>query len=537
MKYNTEKSILPILWTALMVKGVILLFAFLLPLNLLDLSATESSGNKLTDFAPEIWLSLLAFVFGTLIIVVSIASEKTPKLIDLFVTEYWSCLFIWLIALCGLENILVHFWDTGENRFIDNVTFLNNYVFLPGFILASIPYIFYILKYTKSSSVIKRIFRNNIRTINAARKVKSAIHINENHFMLLESVNQLHDLLQYIEFKEPQADIIHKLGRSLRYYLELKPSFPESYFRISDAVKNDVSFSTLSDRYVQIQNKKTFYEQKILRVLGTSYLLLIRDGHYELASLCGNELFETGKTAVDLEDHNVTDTVVMYFNTMLRFGINSGIKAREIRNIYNTIFHYSQLVDLFIEKRQEQRIIQCCRYFRFYAHEIGKVSLTEPIFAFLVEAFAVELKKILISVYDKDFPRSLQISIITIFNELGTQEKKRSTDLHQRQDSGLRMIQIALSLFYLKSNETEFNELVVGSMVRDLHGLDKKEATRIIHTACTHLEEASEDFWEETDQGSENVYYSPHKDQLPGFLEYFASRLTPAENTMSKAAP
>jgi hypothetical protein len=508
---------------ALFIKGVLIFAIYMLPTNLLDYSG--QSAEKLTDFAPELWLSLLGFVFGTLIIVVSIASEKTPKLIDLFVTEYWSCLFIWLIALCSLENIFLHFQHSGHRMFFDNMVFLNNYVFLPTIIIAAIPYIFYILKYTKSSSVIKRIFNDNLRTIRSARKVRSEIQINENHFRLLESVNQLHDLLQYIELKEPQADIIHKLGRSLRHYLEQKHSFPESYFKISSAVKNDVSFSTLSDKYLQIQNKKTFYEQKILRVLGTSYLLLIKDSHYDLASLCGSELFETGKTAVHLKDHNVTETVIIYFNTMLRFGINNGIKAREIRNTYNTIFHYSQLVDLLIEKRQNEKIIQCCGYFRFYANEVRKVSSSEPIFFFLVEAFAVELKKVLIAIHNNNFPREMQAAILTMFNELSSHGTRRSFDTLRDNDSGLRLIQIALSLFYMKNDEVEFNDVIVDSMVRDMKGLDRNEVKQTTTELCNRLQEASEDFWEETDQGSENIYYSPDKGELPKFLSYISSKI------------
>jgi len=62
-----------------------------LPLNLLDFFGTDTiNRNNLISYAPEVWLSLLALVFGTLIIVISIASESTPKLIDLFVGDYKS---------------------------------------------------------------------------------------------------------------------------------------------------------------------------------------------------------------------------------------------------------------------------------------------------------------------------------------------------------------------------------------------------------------------------------------------------------------
>jgi hypothetical protein len=79
----------------------------------------------------------------------------------------------------------------------------------------------------------------------------------------------------------------------------------------------------------------------------------------------------------------------------------------------------------------------------------------------------------------------------------------------------------------MKNDESEFNALIVESMITDMEGLDKNEAIQIINRACDRLEEASEDFWEETDQGSQNIYYSPDKNELPKFLSYFSLKLKP----------
>jgi hypothetical protein len=524
--YRRITDTTPILIMALLIKAAFILTAYLLPLNLLDFSGMQSSDlSNLIDFSPEIWLALLAFVFGTLIIVISIASEKTPKLIDLFVTEYWSRLFIWLIALSSMENIYLHFLHARHTAFIDNFIFLNNYIFLPGFVITAIPYIFYILKFTKSSNVIKKIYDENIRTVRAARNNSSPLQVSQNHTNLFETVNQLHDLLQYIEFKEPKGDIISRLGKSLRFYLGQKKKFPAHYFVLSDSVKTDISFKTLGEKYVQIEREKTFYEHKVLRVLGTSYLLLMKDGHYDLASLCGSELYATAKSAADLDDDEVVNTVLIHFNTILRFGINHGLKTREIRNVYNTIYHYSLLVNLFIQKREEERVVQCCRYFGFYANELGKFSVSEPLFIFLLEALAIELKKILISLHNHNFSREQQVIILRMFNQLSAEQKRRVSEAQWINDSGLRLIQIALCLFYMDRQEEKFIDLTVASMVKDLKGLSKNRALQIISNDCERIKEEREDFWEETDQGSRNIYYSPHKIELPKFTEYVCSKI------------
>ena len=53
---------------------------------LFDLGEDTHGAVDLT-FAPEIWGGVLATVLGTLIIVIAIAAESTPKLMDLFVKK------------------------------------------------------------------------------------------------------------------------------------------------------------------------------------------------------------------------------------------------------------------------------------------------------------------------------------------------------------------------------------------------------------------------------------------------------------------
>ena len=68
-------------------------------------------------FAPEIWGGVLATVLGTLIIVIAIAAESTPKLMDLFVKDWVSLLFIWFLILASIHStiIMYYFWPNGKN--------------------------------------------------------------------------------------------------------------------------------------------------------------------------------------------------------------------------------------------------------------------------------------------------------------------------------------------------------------------------------------------------------------------------------------
>ena len=55
-------------------------------------------------FAPEIWGGVLAMVLGTLIIVVAIAAESSPKLMDLFVKDWLSLIYVWFLILSSSCN-------------------------------------------------------------------------------------------------------------------------------------------------------------------------------------------------------------------------------------------------------------------------------------------------------------------------------------------------------------------------------------------------------------------------------------------------
>ncbi len=443
-----------------------------LPLNLLDFFGTDTiNRNNLISYAPEVWLSLLALVFGTLIIVISIASESTPKLIDLFVGDYKSRLFIWLISLSGLENIILQLIHTQQTVFFDNLIFLNNYVLLPAFVILSIPYIFYILKYTKSSNVIDKIFDENRKTIRRVRKIRdSEIQISENQHNLFETINQLHDILQYVRFKEPKADIIHKFGKSLRFYLTRKKSFPHGYFGLGGEIRKDISFRTLAAKFPQVEAEQTFYEQKVLRIIGTSYLLLMQDGHFDLAS------------------------------------------------------HYSQLIDFLIKRNEVERIVECCNYFAFYGKEVRRLTHSEASFIFLIDAFATELKKILITLHDNRFDRELQLMVLKIFNELNSHQENGTAD-HRLANNGSRLIQISLCLYYIYKMEEEFNEIIIQTMISDFSGMDEYAARRVIMQDCDRIKEEREEFWEDTDQGNSNIFYTPHKNELSKFSSYFLFKL------------
>ena len=106
-------------------------------------------------FAPEIWGGVLAMVLGTLIIVIAIAAESSPKLMDLFVKDWLSLTYVWFLILASLHAVVIMFYVGPLGR-VSSVV-LNIYVFLFLGSIFTLPYIFYILLYSKTSNVVSTI--------------------------------------------------------------------------------------------------------------------------------------------------------------------------------------------------------------------------------------------------------------------------------------------------------------------------------------------------------------------------------------------
>lgn len=520
------------LFNALAIKVSLILAAFFWPFDLFYLFLSHGLKlNLIVDSAPEVWLGLLAMVLGTLIIVISIAAASTPKLIDLFVTDARSRLFIWLIALSSAENILLQSSIAHESAFFNNLFFINNYLLLPLFSVIAIPYIYYILSYTKISNVIKIIFDENLKTIKDAPTVDSRSSVEKNHVALIETINQLQDLQQFIQFKEPKRSILHRMGESLREYVQLKKNIPDRYFKLSQEVKEDLLATITEEDYRLIEEKRIFYEDKVLRSLGNSYLLLVKDSHYDLASLCGSELLGVGKVAILAEEEEVINLLIVRFNTFIRYGINHGLKSRELRYAYNIIYHYSHFAGMLISSGQESKVKLCFQYFCFYLNEVIRLSLSDPLFIVLVNSFAEKLKEILIAVNKSNFDRQNQAAMLMMLNKASPMKHQLIVD-KKVDTSGFRIIQIAICLFYQSIGEEAYCEYMMNTLLQDIESLRSQNPIEIVDRDCERLMQEPEEFWEDTNQGNKNMFYSVHKDQIPLFKGKLIAKIINAQTSV-----
>tara|TARA_Y100000590_G_scaffold182298_1_gene207744 strand:+ start:171 stop:2426 length:2256 start_codon:yes stop_codon:yes gene_type:complete len=479
-------------------------------------------------FAPEIWGGVLAMVLGTLIIVIAIAAESSPKLMDLFVKDWLSLTYVWFLIIASLHAIVIMvYWDPLSR--VSSVI-LNTYVYLFLGSVLSLPYIFYILLYSKTSNVVVTISNIIKEFIVKLQKtgIKSAIQQNkqvveEYQKEMMGSLDQLDDLLAFTEFKETQTEIIHEISELIQKYIREKPDFNEQFFKLTSVIRNNATYRTYTEQqYQEMEGAGTFFEIKTFRLLGNSYIKMIENDRFDIASLIPAEMIDVGKTCIDMDDNKNINNVNIRFNTLFRFAVKHAYKNNEPRNLYNLAFHYSNMVQAYILAGRVDLVKYCYDKFKFYANDIYKNASQNPSLYFIVDTLTFELKKCQVLIHEQNWSNEDQLFLLNIILQLDAPPgfSKDSVDKGiLGGNNGTRRIQIGLALFYLSVSKPEFAKAIAEDYLDDLDYFDEKTFRQNVNTQCFLLSIFTAEFWEDTDRGNINIYFAQEKEMIEPFKE------------------
>ena len=494
-----------------------------------DISEEAHVAVDLT-FAPEIWGGVLATVLGTLIIVIAIAAESTPKLMDLFVRDWISLIFIWFLILASIHSTIIMYYFEPMDRL--SSVMLNTYIYLPLSSILSLPYIFYILLYSKTDNVIKKLYSLNIADIKRLKQKPIQLTMNDSkvieHYQhqLMSTIDQFDDLLEYISFKEAQTEIIRRVGDTVRVYMMNKDSYNSKFFTATDTIRNNPTFRTyVEHQYKDIEDRKTFYEVKSFKMMGNAYIRKMENGEYELASLIANEISSVGLLALELKQDNLITDINIRFNTFMRFAIKHAVRNNEPRNLYNLAFHYSTLLQGYVDKNKIDLLKMGYFYFKFYSNEIYKQAANNPSLYFIVDVLTTELKKISIRISEKNWDLELQEHLLKEILQLDNPPDYPKDDLDQSVNNGVRVLQIGLALHYIKIENFGFAETIVADVLDDLAYFDNQTYLNLMEGLYNRIKFSGPTFWEDTDRGNTNIYYSPDSDKIDDFKKMLSKQM------------
>lgn len=490
------------------------------------------------SFAPEVWLSLIELALGTLIIVISIASQSTPKLIDIYMQDWFSLIYIWFLIISGAQTVVINLYSQSKVSSSSSLV-LNAYFFLPVAIVLGFPYVFYILNATQPNMVIKKIHDKQLRQIHSLSHMTSQkllhvkAYVERYQWRLFESLNQLDNILDFVCLKEPKAQIIQNITTLVQEYISIKPLINSHFFQVSPKIHDDISFKTLIDQFDEMEQTQTFYEQKCFRLLGNAYIQFLEQGEFDLASLCGSAMSGISLTALQQADDKLIGVIIVRFNTMLRFALKHGVKNNEARNLYNLLFHYRNFIENLVKFGKIEYSKQSFFYLRTYGTEAFKLGRTSPAMYFIVDVFAAEMKRILILVYQYDWDLRVQEELLQEMLQVDSPPEANINDINRSEliNNGVRALQIALGLFYLKVGLSGFVCRIIDDILDDLEILGETTFKQVIDFTCDRLKSYQPSFWEDTDRGNSNLYYTPDQEQIEPFrtliYQQMVARLQP----------
>ena len=519
------------LYAALIIFGVMgladfLFRTYLFPVYtdfLLNIGANPDWTQLDVGFAPIVWLSFFAIVLGSLTIVITFAAQNVPKLIDLYMDHWPSLLFVWWSAACLVHALSIKVLAEGGIQIIPSLVF-NFHVLLAVSLVIGFPFIFSILRSTKTSNVIENLLNGSFSTINilAAKGSDGKISAHEHakiQYQLFEGLNQLIDLLVYVPFKEPKAQVIEGIGALLRHYVQLKPKIPDSFFMIDERIHDDISFRTMKSLMSEVEKTRTFYEQKSVRLIGNVYNVFLDTGEFDLSTLCVEQLSQVGKTAIAFDDQELIDVITVRLNTHFRFALKHGQHHNEPRNLYNLVFHYGQFIGYLMEYQQVDRIKTCIGYFVFYGQQCFNAIQRAKSLAFILDVLAFEIQKLMLKIYQEKWDRELQEEMLQkflVFDNFQDMDKKFAVQFFS-QNHGIRLLHIGLALFYLNQQEDEFAEKIAKDTVQDMDLMGATLFNKTMTTIYARLQFSGPTFWEDTDRGNLNIYYTPYQDEISSF--------------------
>jgi hypothetical protein len=226
-----------------------------------------------------------------------------------------------------------------------------------------------------------------------------------------------------------------------------------------------------------------------------------------------------GLVAIQAHDDQLLGVIVVRFNTLCRFALKHGVKNNEARNLYNLAFHYRTFIENLVLHNQVKHAQQSVYYLRRYGNEAYGYGRTSPAMYFIVDVIAAEMKTLLILVHQQQWSLEMQKQLLNEMLQVDSPpEIDEDSPEHPRVNSGVRTLQICLALFYLQENRQDFAQYIVDDILDDLNVLGENTFRQIIQRTCDLLRASQPTFWEDTDRGNTNLYYTPHQDQMESFL-------------------
>ena len=165
------------------------------------------------------------------------------------------------------------------------------------------------------------------------------------------------------------------------------------------------------------------------------------------------------------------------------------------------------------------RVKSCIGYFVFYGQQCFNAIPRARSLAFILDILASEMQKLMQIIYQNNWERKLQQELLQkflLFDNFQDMDKEIAIQFFS-QNHGIRLLHIGLALFYLNQNEKEFAETIAKDTLQDLLLMGEPLFSKTKDTIFARLQYSGAKFWEDTDRGNVNIYYTPYQNEIENF--------------------
>ena len=122
-------------------------------------------------------------------------------------------------------------------------------------------------------------------------------------------------------------------------------------------------------------------------------------------------------------------------------------------------------------------------------------------------------------VYEQQWDLAIQNTLLSELLQVDSPPDVNKEDLDRGLliNNGVRVLQVGLALFYLRHGQDGFVRRIVLDVLEDLHVLGKTTFLHVIDLTCDRLKFSSPTFWEDTDRGNFNLYYTADQEYVDQF--------------------
>ncbi len=428
----------------------------------------------------EVLIAILGLVITVVAIVVQLASQRyTPKVIDLFISDKINIGFFLLMVIASLYSMLLIYSITEDFLpFWGSIGLLGLTTLILGLL---IPYFSYVFHFLTPENIILIIRRNAKTSVTRMLGMKER-DPKSNQNDVAYAMEQISDI-SLSAVSQMDRNVALLCLRALRDlmvdYLLIKHKMPERWF-----VPQEGHFPTISsDFFEEMKTSKNWVEMKGFMDMDLIFKMAIQEMP-DVNSAIANSTRIIGVYAIRLQDAQVLQDSVQFFNTFLRHALN----ARNPKNIYNLLYQYRILAEevLPYNPKIAERIVF---YFKFY----GQTAQAYNIPLILVTA-CFDISSILRKAFE------LKVSnlkkMIALFLEIDNNPAMRNSEFELM---SVRKAQLSFASFLLAAGDRQ----LVTQILRDV---TKEPYERIVKIFKEMLRVQDRKFWEVTDRGVDFFY-------------------------------